>query len=167
MTLTQDIFKYSNYCSYTLGRIIEKVTGKVALDYANECIFKKLDIQMPRWSTCNLGYTICAKNLFLNVDELDRVAQLVKNMGIFGTNIIMYKSNFEKFKKEFYVNSKELEYKNSFWNIDIDDGYFMKGIYANMLINIPKQNTTITITANERNNGKRDMLVDYITEIFN
>lgn len=165
-TLENDEFRYSNFCSYTLGRIVEAVSGQVLVDFANDKIFKKLDMPMPRWLTCNLGHTICAHHIFLNVEELYKIGEILRNKGIYKNHLIMTPKHFLNFEKEFNVSENEEVYRNSFWNLDIGNAYFMKGIYSNLLINIPSQNTTISITANERNNEKRDKFLEFIKNEF-
>lgn len=165
--LSNDKFRYSNSCSYVLGRIVTKITGQVLLDFANDNIFKPLDIQSPRWTTCNLGYTLCAHHIWLNVDELSKIGELLRNKGSFNGKEIINCKHFDKFSQEFSIGIDKLQYKNSFWNFDYENGYFMKGIYGNILVNIPKDNTTIAITANECDKAKYEALCDFVAEHFN
>ncbi len=165
-TLVEGTFRYSNFCSYALGRIVSKLTSKTVLEFARINIFEPLGIETPRWSTCNSGYTACANNLFLNIDELSKITDILLNNGSFEGRQIVDSKHFDRFKKSFTVLEKEKEYQHSFWNIDIKDGYFMKGIYSNFVMVIPELEIGFTMTALEKDNSKRDMLIDFIKEQF-
>ncbi len=165
-TLEKNTFRYSNFCSYTLGRIITKITDKTTLEFANEMIFKPLGIKQPRWATDNRGYTVCANNLFLGVDSLSKIAELMRGYGTYKNKEIIKRIHFSQFSEEFSCPESELEYKNSFWNVDIADGYFMKGIFSNIAMVIPKLDISIAITASEKDNDKRDRLLSFIIETY-
>lgn len=167
VTLAENEFKYSNLCSYTLGRIVEKVSGHVLLDFANINIFQKLGIISPRWNTCNQGHTICANGLFLNTRELSKIAKMVLNDGYYnGEEIVSSKNlnidNYVKFKDD--TNLYGNGYKNSFWQCP-QNAYRMEGIYSNYVIIIKEKNISITITGNER--VKRDHKeLDFLLTLF-
>ena len=65
-------FYYSNACTYILGRVVEKVTGKNVRDFLVPLLFEPLKIFNPQWNRCPLGHPLCATGLQLTTGELAR-----------------------------------------------------------------------------------------------
>lgn len=66
-------FYYENLCTYMLGRVVEKVSGQIMLDYLKPRLFDKLEITNPQWNMCPGGHTFCAGGLYLTTEELSRI----------------------------------------------------------------------------------------------
>ncbi|WIV13696.1 serine hydrolase [Proteiniborus sp. MB09-C3] len=66
-------FYYEDLCTYMLGRIVEKVSGKIMLDYLKPRMFDMLEIVNPQWNTCQHGHTSCSGGLYLNTEEFSRI----------------------------------------------------------------------------------------------
>jgi len=54
-------FYYEDLCTYMLGRIVEKVSGKIMLDYLKPRMFDMLEIVNPQWNTCQHEHTSCSR----------------------------------------------------------------------------------------------------------
>lgn len=173
VTLDKGMFKYSNSCSYTLGRIVEKVSGLVLLDFCNIYFFRKLDIISPRWNTDNFGHTICANGLFLNTKELSTIGQMILNNGVYNNEKIfdannLIVENYNVFPEKL-KNSPSIfgdGYKNNMWVSLNPLAYRMEGIYSNYVIILKNLNVSIAITGDEK--IKRDhMELSFLLEKFN
>ena len=68
-------FYYSNACTYILGRVVEKVTGKNVRDFLVPLLFEPLKIFNPQWNRCPLGHPLCATGLQLTTGELARLGR--------------------------------------------------------------------------------------------
>ena len=49
-------FEYCNMSSYTLGRLVERVSGQSLLDFCRENIFAPVGIRFPQWFTDQQGH---------------------------------------------------------------------------------------------------------------
>lgn len=76
-------FYYEDLCTYMLGRIVEKVSGKIMLDYLKPRMFDKLEIANPQWNTCQHGHTSCSGGLYLNTEEFSRLGIMLLQNGTY------------------------------------------------------------------------------------
>lgn len=172
ITLDESVFRYSNLCSYTLGRIVEEVTGFVLLDFANTNVFKKLDIISPRWRTDHDGHTICATDLFLSTKEMANIGKMIVDGGYFNGKYIFTSpsldtADFNQFQERLEYINHSRGYKNSMWICNQMDAFRMEGIYSNYVIVSPKRKISIAITGDEkvkRDHKELDFLLSLIEE---
>jgi CubicO group peptidase (beta-lactamase class C family) len=76
-------FNYNSGSSHLLAAIIQEVTGKTALEYANERLFHPLGIDDAGWSAYQ-GINNGGSELFLRPSEMAKVGYLVLNGGFWG-----------------------------------------------------------------------------------
>ena len=79
-----ECFHYSNACTYMLGRVVEKVTGKNVRDFLLPRLFAPLGIENPQWHTDPAGHTLAATQLYLTLDEFSRLGSLLLHGGEYG-----------------------------------------------------------------------------------
>lgn len=82
-------FVYNTGATYMCSAILTKVTGKTALELADEWIFRKIGIEKPNWLTCPQGISQGGTGLFLKPRDMARMGLLISNNGVWnGEQII-------------------------------------------------------------------------------
>lgn len=82
-------FVYNTGATYMCSAILQKVTGRTALELADEWIFQKIGIDKPVWLTCPEGISLGGTGLFLKPRDLARMGLLISNGGVWeGEQII-------------------------------------------------------------------------------
>ena len=129
-------FLYSNGDTYLLGRIISKVYNEPFLKLCVEKIFIPLEIGVPIWGVDPNGYCICASDLFLSVEEMNRLGILFLNEGVYKGKRIVSKEYVEMCSKEQITvpNTGWGNYSNQFWMVPQGNGYRADGAYGQITI---------------------------------
>ena len=82
-------FVYNTGATYMCSAILQKITGRTALDLADEWIFRKIGIDRPVWLTCPEGVSQGGTGLFLKPRDMARMGLLISNNGVWeGEQII-------------------------------------------------------------------------------
>ncbi len=81
-------FNYNSGSSHLLTSIVQEVTGKTALEYANERLFSPLGIDDAGWSAYQ-GINNGGSELFLRPREMAQVGYLMLNEGRWGESPIL------------------------------------------------------------------------------
>lgn len=76
-------FAYNSMNSYMLSVIVEKITGKTLLEFAQERIFTPLGIGDVFWESCPLGHTKGGWGLYLSVADSLKLGQMILDGGTF------------------------------------------------------------------------------------
>ncbi|GAA0765369.1 serine hydrolase domain-containing protein [Clostridium subterminale] len=76
-------FYYEDLCTYMLGRLVEKVSGKIMLEYLKPRMFDMLEIVNPQWNTCQHGHTSCSGGLYLTTEEFSRIGITLLQNGVY------------------------------------------------------------------------------------
>ncbi|MDR3121948.1 MAG: beta-lactamase family protein [Clostridiales bacterium] len=165
-------FFYSNFCTYMLGRVVEKVSGQKLRDYLIPRLFKPLDIFNPQWQSCPQGHTVAATGLFLHTSELARLGRTLLHKGEYeGKRIV----------SEDYVNLMHTDtvssahwtsdaesasgYGYQVWNCTKPGVYRADGMYGQFSIVIPDKDAVITLTSH-REYTANDIIRSSFTEIL-
>lgn len=152
---------YEDLCSYMLGRIIEKLTGKSFLEYLKARLFDKLGIVNPQWHTCQLGHTACSGGLFLNIEEFSKIGLLLLNKGVYGQYRIVSEKYVERMTNDmidtsYKSNDEESRqgYGYQIWRCTQPNSFRADGMYGQYCIVIPEHNAVVTITGHYEENNK-------------
>jgi CubicO group peptidase (beta-lactamase class C family) len=149
-------FFYSNACTYMLGRVVEKVTGKTVRNFLMPRLFIPLGIENPQWHTDPSGHTLAATQLYLKLDNFSRLGRLFLWDGEYeGKRLIG--SNYLKNMREDVVNSRVANgdpegasgYGYQIWRCTMPGTYRADGKYGQYCIIIPERETAVTITSHE------------------
>lgn len=149
-------FFYSNACTYMLGRVVEKVTGKTVRDFLMPRLFIPLGIENPQWHTDPSGHTLAATQLFLNLNDFSRLGRFLLWDGEYeGKRLIS--SDYLKSLREDIVKSRvgngdpegASGYGYQIWRCTTPGTYRADGKYGQYCIIIPEQETAVTITSHE------------------
>ncbi len=105
-------FHYSSGSGLVLAAILEKVTGKKFLDYANEKLFDPLRSEGGFWTSSHSGLTLASNGLYFKARELTKIGLLFLNNGQWeGKQIItpewieLSQQGYISTNNNFYLNS--------------------------------------------------------------
>ncbi len=163
-------FFYSNACTYMLGRVVEKVSGKTLRDFLMPRLFEPFGFFNPQWHTCPGGHTIAATELYLRTDELAQLGKLLLHKGEW---------NGKQIVSEDYVNLMHTDivpcalgddpescagYGYQVWMCT--PGYFRAdGLYGQFSVVAPEKNAVVTVTSH-RENRANDILRALYEDVF-
>lgn len=158
-------FYYSNACTYILGRIVEKISGKNVRDFLMSRLFIPLEIFNPQWHTCNQGHTLAATGLFLKIDEFSRLGMTLLNGGVYKNKRVISEEYVNSMVND-TIDSKRIDPSNpdnasgygyQVWKCSFEGAYRADGKYGQLCIIIPGKETVITVTSHEEK-AKNDIV---------
>lgn len=169
-------FRYSNACTYMLGRVVEKVSGQNVRDFLMPRLFSPLDIFNPQWHTDPDGHTLCATQLFLTLDEFSRLGTLLLHGGQWkGRQLIsdgylrdLYSDVIDNHTTDEAVDPAEEDrercsgYGYQVWRCSLPGTYRADGKYGQFCIPLPEQGAVVTMTAHEETRA-----LDLVHAVFN
>ncbi|BCN30989.1 serine hydrolase domain-containing protein [Anaeromicropila herbilytica] len=146
-------FFYEDLCSYMLGRIVEKVSGNIMLDYLKPRMFDKLEIINPQWNTCQYGHTSCSVGLYLNTEEFSRIGIMLLQNGIYKDKQIVPAD----YVSRMYIDCVDTTSKNDpetkggygyqVWKCTPPNSYRADGMYGQICVVLMDYNAVITVTS--------------------
>lgn len=150
-------FFYSNACTYMLGRIIEKISGKTLRDFLLPRLFLPLGIHNPQWNTCTGGHTLCATGLQLTTEEYSRLGTLLLHGGVFSGKRIVSESYLQRAVNDTvpsdWPGNEEPEcaagYGYQLWRCAHPGAYRADGMYGQFCMVALDKHAVVTVTAHE------------------
>ena len=151
-------FKYNTVGTYMASAALEKITGENLCDYLTPRLFEPLHIAKPVWEKSPEGYTKGGTGLFLTTEDIAKFGQLYLQKGVW---------NGERLLSEEWVNeatSKQISngddsnnstrgYGYQFWRCE-NNSYRGDGMYAQLCIVMPDQNSVVAITSDSNQAGE-------------
>lgn len=153
-------FYYENLCTYMLGRVVEKVSGKTMLDYLKPRLFDKLEISNPQWFTCNHGHTSCAGGLYLTTEEFSRIGIMLLQNGIYKDKQIVSADYIERLHSDLVDTSSKNDpetkggYGYQVWKCTPPNTYRADGMYGQYCVVLSDYNAVVTVTAHNEDEPK-------------
>ncbi|MBE6692820.1 MAG: beta-lactamase family protein [Ruminococcaceae bacterium] len=145
------VFVYDSGATCVCAAAAERVTGKKLVDFLDERLFSKLDIEKPRWDECVDGQTFGGTGLYLSGDSIVKFGTMLKNKGVY---------NGQRIIGEEYINratSKQSStadngasdwaagYGYQFW-LNGKDGFRGDGAFGQFCYVFPKSDTVVALT---------------------
>lgn len=153
-------FYYEDLCSYMLGRIVEKVSGKIMLEYLKPRVFDRLEIVNPQWSTCQHGHTSCSGGLYLTTEEFSRIGITLLQNGVYKDNQIV-PAEYIRFMHSDWVDTSSKNdaetmggYGYQVWKCTPPNTYRADGMYGQLCVVLTDYNAVITVTSHNEINHK-------------
>ncbi|MBE9387643.1 serine hydrolase domain-containing protein [Vagococcus salmoninarum] len=141
-------FLYSNFNTYMLSCLIEKKAGVNLASYLEERFFAKLDILSPDWFVCPMGHTTGANGLFLTIDEMSRIGEMLLNQGSYQGHRIVSESYIQAATKNQFVKDWPNQgYGYQFWRGKDGLSYLAAGKYGQMIHVLEEEGLVIAIQA--------------------
>lgn len=153
-------FYYEDLCTYMLGRIVEKVSGKIILDYLKPRLFHKLEIVNPQWHTCQNGHTECSGGLYLTTEEFSRLGITLLQKGIYKDKQILPADYVSRLHSDWVDTTSKNDdetrggYGYQVWKCTPPNTYRADGMYGQMSVVLTDYNAVITVTAHNEINHK-------------
>jgi CubicO group peptidase (beta-lactamase class C family) len=167
-------FVYNNADPYLAGSLIKMRTGQQMTDWLRPRLFEPLGINNPQWFVCPQGRNICMGGLFLNNDELSRIAQLCLDGGMWKKRRLV-PEQWLKQAMAYQVSTQTgadtpespaggdflAGYGFWFWK-NQTMGCRMNGRYGNFGIILPKKNAVVAVVGREEKHQQK--LLDCVWE---
>lgn len=162
-------FVYNNAATYLLCYITQSLSGMYYGDWVNETLFKYMDIHSSKWEASPQGICLGASGLWLNNNDLHKIAIMLLNEGEYnGEQLIskdwiatMHTPHFFTADLPEYASKQsrcinKMSYGYGLWICG--DGskkypkthYFCDGTDGQLLIVSPKQKMAITILSHQK-----------------
>lgn len=167
-------FSYCTAGTVVLGSIIEKITGSLE-KYADENLFKKLNVTDYKWQKTPKGIAMTGGGLGLKSRDLLKIATLYLNKGKYNGEQLISKDWVEKSTTpKASIGIQDIEYGYLFWlsKFGGEDAYYMAGTGGNKIVVVPNLKMVAVLTStNFRGGGKsinntKEMLDKYIVPSF-
>lgn len=153
-------FYYEDLCSYMLGRVVEKVSGKIMLEYLKPRLFDGLEIVNPQWSTCQHGHTSCSGGLYLTTEEFSRIGITLLQNGVYKDKQIV-PADYVRFMHSDWVDTSSKNdaetmggYGYQVWKCTPSNTYRADGMYGQLCVVLTDYNAVITVTSHNEINHK-------------
>lgn len=165
------VFCYSNACTYMLGRIVEKISGKNVRDFLVPRLFEPFGVFNPQWHADPQGHTLGATELFLTLEEFSRLGAMFLNGGEYGGKRIVSGDYLRMLYEDAIPNPaafgapQDAEgtsgYGYQVWHCSVPGVFRADGMYGQFCIFLPEQETAVTITSHEEHSAN-----DLIRAVF-
>ncbi len=156
-------FRYVNLCTYTVGRIVEKVSGANLRDYLLPRLFLPLDIPNPQWHTDALGHTLACTGLYLRTAEFAKIGRLLLQNGVWEGKQIVSEGYATAMHEDIVDNSGEADPENragygyQIWRCTSPGVYRADGAYGQFSIVIPDREAVVTLTSHNEH-GQNEII---------
>lgn len=145
------VFKYSNGDTYLLGRMVAKVYNQNFTQLCYEKIFKPLDIELPIWGVDPNGYCICASDLCISNEEMNRLGILFINNGVYNGKRIISEEYVKMCSTPQIKTDGWGDYSFQFWMTPEGKGYRADGAYGQITFIWPSLDIIFSIQRPEDN----------------
>lgn len=143
-------FLYSNFNTYMLAVYIEKKIGQDLLEYMTPRFFDPLEIYSVDWTRCPMGHIYAANGLYLQIEEMGRIGQMLLDGGVYKGKRIVSKEYLDMALTNQLDSSIDRLYGFFFW---IDDGDKKTpradGKYGQYIYVLKEQNMVISMMSLE------------------
>lgn len=156
-------FEYSSGCSYMLGRLVERVSGRTLRDFAVEALFAPLDIWNPLWATCPRGHTWGGAGLHLTTGEFARVGGLLLREGEWQGRRLVSQAwvramHAERVDSSVWTDDPEgTGYGLHVWHCSYPGAYRADGRYGQHSVVVPDRGLAITVTAHHEGDANETL----------
>ncbi len=173
-------FSYSTGDPMLLSRVIQKATGMTAFEFAEENLFKPLNITQVRWDRDRDGYTATAFGLHTTVRDYAKFGYLFLQKGRWEDKQVVPEEWVEKSTRTDpsvrtwaaygYLWHVNLPYRLSFNKSSVStdsipaDGFMAEGVLGQNIIIIPSRDLVIVRVASQT--GERLDLVRFLTMVL-
>ena len=167
-------FVYNNAGPYLAGTLLTMRTGQQLTNWLRPRLFEPLGIKNPQWFVCPKGRQICMGGLFLNNNELSRIAQLCLDKGMWGNRSLVPETWLKQamacqVSTKTGVSTSESPsgrdflagYGFWFWQ-NHTMGCRMNGRYGNFGIILPEKNAVVAVVGREEKEQQK--LLDCVWE---
>ena len=151
-------FLYNSGATYMLSAIVQKVSGKKAIDFLRPRLFDPLDISGMTWETCPRGINTGGWGLSVQTDALAKFGQLYLQDGIWDGRQLLPEPGLKRRRPSRFNNPRpDLEkakqtsdwhqgYCYQFWRCR-HNGFRGDGAFGQYCIVLPEKDAVVIITS--------------------
>lgn len=149
------LFAYNNTATYTLGAIVQQLTGGRLTDYLRPRLFEPLGIEQTYWDTYGTTREIGFSGLHLTTESIARFGQLYLQDGVWDGEQLLPAGWVAEATREHTPNPDEPNpdwqqgYGFQFWRSR--HGYRGDGAYGQFCLVWPEQDAVVVTTAQTEN----------------
>lgn len=142
-------FNYSSANSHLLSAIITKTTGKSALEFAKETLFKYLKIDTDKWIVSPEGVSAGGFGLYISAEELAKIGLLYLTDGMWEDERLLSFDWVEKVSQEHSSGLVKYKYSYQWWLRDVSGykTYSMRGKGGQICCCIPELEMVVVVTS--------------------
>jgi len=142
------IVNYNDGAPQLISKVIERKTGMLLSEYANEKLFKPLGISNWKWEAAEDGSSFGAFSLYLKPRDFGKIGQLLLQNGKWGSETIIdsvYLAEATSIKVS--ANFHHEPYGYYFWILPAYGGYAALGHGGQFLLVVPQKGLVVVYTA--------------------
>lgn len=162
------VFVYDSGSTCVCAAAAERATGKKLVDFLDERLFSKLDIEKPRWDTCVDGQTFGGTGLYLSNDSIVKFGTMLINNGVYNGQRIIGE-DYIKLATSKHASTADngstdwtAGYGYQFW-LNGKDGYRGDGAFGQFCYVFPKSDMIVALTGESSNSA---LEVDFLYEML-
>jgi CubicO group peptidase (beta-lactamase class C family) len=173
-------FNYSTGDPMLLSRVIQVATGMTAFEFAEQNLFKPLNITNIQWAKDRDGYTITSSGLYTTVRDYAKFGYLFLNKGVWEDQRVVSEKWVEK-STHTDISVKTWDAYGYLWHVNLPnrlrvnrspistaaipaDGFMAEGVLGQNIFVIPSRDLVIVRVANQTK-GNMD-LVKFLTIVL-
>ncbi|WP_441000838.1 serine hydrolase domain-containing protein [Fodinibius sp. SL11] len=140
---------YSTGTSHLLSVIISRATGMSTKAFAEEYLFKPMNIRVGGWDRDPQGYYMGGNNMALTPEDMIKIGQMMLNGGQYkGQQIVSKKWVADSFKTYTRSNFNPYDYGYMWWNKSVGNYkvYFAWGFGGQYIFMIPDLDAIVVLT---------------------
>ncbi|MFE2278734.1 serine hydrolase domain-containing protein [Streptomyces sp. NPDC059454] len=169
------VFAYNQPCTYTLGAIVQRVTGQSLTDYLRPRLFGPLGIGEALWQRDRTGREIGFSGLHAATDAVARLGQLYLDDGIWRGERLLPEGWAARASRPYIPTDgamgegdrqdSNLGYGYQFWMSR--HGFRGDGAYGQFCLVLPEHDAVVAVTtATERMQGYLDLVWRHLLPAF-
>ncbi len=140
-------FDYNGGNPYVLSAIITKKTGRDALDFARDELFKPLGISSVRWGDADQqGVTDGESRLYLTPHDMAKLGYLYLHQGSWDGQQIIPSSWIDRVRQGPVTATHGFHYANLWWSLPDKDAFMARGRHSQIILVLPKLDVVAVMT---------------------
>ena len=140
-------FYYNSGNPYVLSALITKKTGRDALDFARDELFKPLGISSVRWGETDAqGVTDGESGLFLAPHDMAKLGYLYLHQGLWDGEQIIPSSWVDRVKQGPVMATQGYHYANLWWSLPDRGAFMARGRHSQIILALPKLDVVTVMT---------------------
>jgi CubicO group peptidase (beta-lactamase class C family) len=144
-------FDYNSGNPHLLSAILSKVTGRSALDYAREKLFKPLGIEDVQWRADPQGVSTGGFGLYLLPRDMAKLGRLWLHDGVWDGQRLLPPDWIDTARHaKVEMGSPGLRYANLFWSIPDKDAFMSVGFDRQLITVMPGLDIAAVFTGAKR-----------------
>jgi CubicO group peptidase (beta-lactamase class C family) len=140
-------FDYNGGNPYVLSATITKKTGRDALDFARDELFKPLGISSVRWGEADeQGVTDGESRLNLTPHDMAKLGYLYLHQGSWDGQQIIPSSWVDRVRQGPVTAAHGFHYANLWWSLPDKDAFMARGRHSQIILVLPKLDVVAVMT---------------------